>query len=559
MNKFDWLQILATLGGVLILSPVLGKYMALVFEGKISKTSLQKIDQRTLKFLGIDSAPMNSKKYLLNLLCFNFIGFIFVFSILVLQGMLPLNPQALPGLSIDLAFNTAVSFVTNTNWQSYGGESTLSYFSQMVGLAVQNFLSAATGIAVLLALIRGISRRSTADLGNFWLDLHRSILFVLLPISFLFALFLMSQGVIQNFLPYIKALTLEGKEQIIPMGPAASQIAIKMLGTNGGGFLNVNGAHPFENPTPLSNFFQMISIILIPSALVFTFGEMTKKKRDAWILFGCMSALFIGALGVSLYSEYASAHVLGTLPMEGKETRFGVTNSILWSVLTTAASNGSVNAMHSSLSPLSGGVAMLNMMLGEIVFGGVGSGLYGMLIFVLLTVFLAGLMVGRTPEYMGKKLEAFEMKWIIIAILAPSAVILFGAGFSCLLPKALASLSHSGPHGLSELLYAFTSAGANNGSAFGGLSANTPLMNYSLGAAMLIGRFMVIAPVVIVSGSLAEKKISPPSSGTFPTDQPLFGILLISVILIVGALTFFPALSLGPILEHLIFLKGGVL
>jgi len=465
----------------------------------------------------------------------------------------------LSNVSWHSSFNTAVSFMTNTNWQGYAGETTMSYLTQMLGLAVQNFLSAATGIAVFLALARGIVRKSTTAIGNFWVDTVRATLYVLLPLSIILAIILIGQGVVQNFASYQNVITIEGATQSIPEGPAASQIAIKQLGTNGGGFFNANSAHPYENPTPLSNFLEMLSILLLPAALTFAYGSMVKNRKHGWVIFGVMFILLITGLGLSLYSEYNGNPQMGGLAsLEGKETRFGVANSILWSVATTDASNGSINAMHDSLTPLAGGIAMFNLMLGEIIFGGVGAGMYGMLLLVLLTVFLAGLMVGRTPEYLGKKIEAKEMQMTIIAILAPCAVILIGAGIAAVLPEGLSSLANKGPHGLSEILYAFASAAGNNGSAFAGLNANTVFYNVMLGFAMLIGRFAIIVPALVIAGSLAQKKEMAKSIGTFTTDNFIFGILLFSVIIIVGALTFFPVLSLGPIVEHFLMLAGRV-
>jgi K+-transporting ATPase ATPase A chain len=422
----------------------------------------------------------------------------------------------------------------------------------MLGLTVQNFVSAATGIAVLLVIVRGISLRSTDKLGNFWTDLTRSTLYILLPLSILFAIILAGQGVVQNFKSYETVQTLQGVKQIIPMGPAASQIAIKQLGTNGGGFFNANSSHPFENPTPLSNFLQMLAILLIPAALTFTYGKMVGSQRQGWAIFSAMLVLFVIGLGISLYSEYSANPIFGHLPlMEGKETRFGITNSILWANATTSASNGSVNAMHDSLSPFAGMIAMINIMLGEIIFGGVGAGLYGMLIFVILTVFIAGLMVGRTPEYLGKKIEAFEVQMAIIAILAPNLVIQLFTAWASVSNAGLSGLNNAGPHGFSEILYAFSSAAGNNGSAFAGLNSNTVFYNTTLAFGMLIGRFGVIIPVLAIAGNMAKNNATPFSAGTFRTDNWLFIGLLIAVILIVGGLTHFPALALGPVMEHL--------
>jgi K+-transporting ATPase ATPase A chain len=473
------------------------------------------------------------------------------------QAYLPLNTEKLPNVSWHLSFNTAVSFVTNTNWQSYSGENTISYLVQMLGLTVQNFVSAGTGIAVALALIRGLTRKTTEALGSFWVDLTRSVIYVLIPLAMILTILLVGQGVVQNFSHYTTATTLKGAEQVIPLGPAASQIAIKQLGTNGGGFFGANSAHPFENPTPFSNFLEMFALIIISGGLVFTYGHYAKSKRQAWAVFITMLVLLIAGLGISLWSEYSHNNVLNVVGnMEGKETRFGVANSVLWSVVTTVTSCGAVNAMHDSLSPLSGMVSMFNMMLGEIVFGGVGSGLYGIIIFIILTVFIAGLMVGRTPEFLGKKIEAYEMKMAIVAILAPSIVIKLFSALAISIPVGLATLTNAGPHGLSEVLYAFSSAAGNNGSAFGGLGTNNVFYNVMLACGMLVGRFGVIVPVMAIAGNMAQKKSTPVSSGTFKTDNWLFVILLIGIILIVGGLTFFPALALGPIVEHFLMNLG---
>lgn len=562
MTKFDFLQSALFIGFLLILTKPLGSFMAKVFQGE--RTSFSKplgwLERTTHRLGGVDpSREMTWKEYAIALMAFNVLGIVVVFLVQVLQGALPLNPQNLSGVSWHSALNTAVSFVTNTNWQGYAGETTMSYLTQMLALTVQNFVSAAVGMAVAIAFVRGIANRSKPTIGNFWADLTRATVYILLPFSFLFAIVLISEGVIQTFSDYVNVTTLEGVKQTIPMGPTASQVAIKMLGTNGGGFFNANAAHPFENPTPLSNFLQMLSIFLIPAALTYTFGTMTKARIHGWIIFGSMLALFIGLTAASLSSEYSFNPVFshGAL-MEGKETRFGVFNSVLFSTITTSASCGAVNAMHSSLSPLSGAVAMVNMMLGEIIFGGVGAGLYGMLLFVLMTVFIAGLMVGRTPEYLGKKIEAREMTLVILAILAPCATILLGSAISAIVPQGLASLANKGPHGFSEILYAFTSAAANNGSAFAGLNANTPYYNVMLAIAMFVGRFAIIVPVLGIAGSLSSKKYSPPSAGTFDVNTPVFAVLLIAVIIIVGALTFVPALSLGPIVEHFLMKNGQV-
>jgi K+-transporting ATPase ATPase A chain len=447
--------------------------------------------------------------------------------------------------------------MTNTNWQSYSGETTLSYLVQMIGLTVQNFVSAATGIAVLLALIRGLSRKTTQKIGNFWVDLTRSILYVLLPLSFIISILLIGQGVIQNLKPYETVHTLTGTQQVLPMGPAASQIAIKHLGTNGGGFFSANSAHPFENPTPFSNLIEVLAEIIISAALTFTFGKMIGSLRHGWAVFTAMMILLIAGMAFSLHSEYLPNPNFGhSQLMEGKELRFGLTNSIIFETTTTATSSGAVNCMHDSLSPLAGMVGMINMMLGEVIFGGVGSGLYGMVIFIILTVFIAGLMVGRTPEYLGKKIEAYEVKMAIIAALAPNLVILIFASIAAMTSAGLSGLNNAGPHGLSEILYAFSSAAGNNGSAFAGLTANNVFYNLMLGFGMIIGRFGVILPVLAIAGNLAAKKITPASVGTFRTDNSLFITLLIGVILIIGGLTHFPALSLGPIIEHLLLHHG---
>jgi K+-transporting ATPase ATPase A chain len=554
------IQLIIFLVLLIILSPLLGRYMAKVFMGEkhIMKPVFGWLETLIYKASGIKSdEEMNWKTYMYGMLLFNLFGFVLLFLLQIFQSHLPLNTEKLPDVSWHLAFNTAMSFTTNTNWQSYSGENTLSYFVQMLGLTVQNFVSAATGIAVALALIRGLTRKTTDELGNFWADMTRSVLYVLLPLSIILTIALVGQGAVQTFSHYVKATTLQGTEQVIPLGPAASQIAIKQLGTNGGGFFGANSSHPFENPTPFSNFLELLSIIIVSAGLVFTFGHYMKSKRQARAIFITMFILFALGLAISLWSEYNHNNVLNVAgAMEGKETRFGVMNSVLWSVTTTVTSNGSVNAMHDSLSPLSGLVAMFNMMLGEIIFGGVGSGLYGIIIFVILTVFIAGLMVGRTPEYLGKKIEAFEMKMAILAVLAPSIVIKLFSAIACSVPVGVSSLNNAGPHGLSEILYAFSSAAGNNGSAFGGLNVNTVFYNLMIGFGMLIGRFGIIVPVMAIAGSMAKKKITPVSSGTFRTDNWLFVMLLISVILIVGGLTFFPPLALGPVVEHFLMNLG---
>ena len=560
MTTQDFIQIILFFAVLIGLTPILGNFMFKVFTGSkhLMSPVFGWLEKLTYKSSGIDpDEETNWKSYTFSLLMFNFVGFIFVFLIQLLQAQLPLNPANLPNVSWHSAFNTAVSFMTNTNWQGYSGETTLSYFVQMIGLTVQNFVSAATGIAVLLALIRGLARKTTDKLGNFWADLTRSTLYVLLPLSILFAVILVGQGIVQNFKTYDTVQTLQGASQVIPMGPAASQIAIKQLGTNGGGFFNANSAHPFENPTPFSNFLEMLAILLIPAALTFTYGKMVGSTRQGWTILKAMLILLVIGLSISLYAEYSTNPIFGNLHlMEGKETRLGITNSVLWATSTSAASNGSVNAMHDSLSPLSGMVAMINLMLGEIIFGGVGAGLYGMVIFIIITVFIAGLMVGRTPEYLGKKIQKFEVQMAIIAVLAPNIVILLFAAWASVSAPGLAGLNNAGPHGLSEILYAYASAAGNNGSAFAGLNANTVFYNLTIGIGMLIGRFGIIIPVMAIAGSMAKKKITPSSAGTFHTDNWLFIGLLIAVILIVGGLTHFPALSLGPIVEHLLMNNG---
>ncbi|MFA6335121.1 MAG: potassium-transporting ATPase subunit KdpA [Bacteroidales bacterium] len=560
MANQDIIQIIIFFALIIGLAPILGNYMSNVFTGKrhIMSPVFGWLERSTYRFAGVNQNEESDwKSYSFGLLMFNLTGFVAVFLLQIFQRYLPLNPEHLPNVSWHSAFNTAVSFMTNTNWQGYSGETTLSYLTQMLGLTVQNFVSAATGIAVLLALTRGISRKTTDKLGNFWVDITRSTLYVLLPLSIILAVALVSQGVIQNIKAHETVQTLQGVQQMIPMGPVASQVAIKQLGTNGGGFFGSNSSHPFENPTPFSNLLEMLSILLIPAALTFTYGKMIGSKRQGLAIFSVMFILLIAGLGISLYSEYSANSVFGNLPlMEGKETRFGIMNSVLWSVSTTAASNGSVNAMLDSFSPMAGMVGMLNMMFGEIIFGGVGAGIYGMVMYVIITVFIAGLMVGRTPEYMGKKIESQEVKMSIIAILAPSFVILLFSAWASASSYGLTGLNNSGPHGFSEILYAYSSAAGNNGSAFAGLKANTLFYNLTLGIGMLIGRFGVIIPTLAIAGSLAKKKITPVSAGTFATDNWLFVGLLIVVIIFIGGLTFFPALSLGPIIEHLLMNSG---
>ncbi len=560
MSSLEIVQGVLYLALLVAVTPLLGGYMWRVFDGQrtLLSPALRPVEGVLYRLSGVrPEEEQGWKGYLAALLAFNIFGFLLLFTLLLLQGVLPLNPEGLPGVEPSLAFNAATSFMTNTNWQAYAGETTLSQLTQMFGLGVQNFVSAATGMAVVIALTRGLARRSAATLGNFWADLVRGTLYVLLPLALLLAIALVSQGVVQNFDANVTATTLTGQTQVLPQGPAASQIAIKQLGSNGGGFFNANSAHPYENPTPLSNFLQMLAILLIPAALTNTFGRMVGSQRQGWAIFAAMFILLVALLGVMLLAEYAGNPVLGVAgAMEGKETRLGVANSVLWASATTSASNGSVNAMHSSLSPLAGGVALLNMLLGEVIFGGVGAGLYGMLVFVILTVFIAGLMVGRTPEYLGKKIEAREVQMATLAVLLPAASILLFTALAVAVEAGLSSRLSAGPHGFSEILYAYTSASANNGSAFAGLNANTPFYNLTLGLALWLGRFGVIIPVMAIAGSMVGKSVAPPSPGTFPTDQPLFAGMLVGVVVIVGALTFFPALSLGPIVEHFLMAAG---
>lgn len=544
---------------LMALAQPLGRLLALMVA---DKPLLARSERVLWRLAGVDGAAMRWPHYLLAILLFNALGFVLLLAMLMGQGALPLNPQHLPGLSWDLALNTAISFVTNTNWQAYAGESTLSYFSQMAGLTVQNFLSAATGIAVAFALMRGFANRSLETLGNAWRDLTRITVYVLLPISLLMALFFVSQGSIQNFEPYHAFTTLEGAQQTLPLGPVASQEAIKMLGTNGGGFFNANSAHPFENPTALTNFVQMLSIFLIPTALCFAFGQQLGDRRQGHMLLWAMSIMFVLAVVAVMWAELrGNPHFLtlgadSAINMEGKETRFGILNSSLFAVITTAASCGAVNAMHDSFTALGGMVPMWLMQLGEVVFGGVGAGLYGMLLFVLLGVFIAGLMIGRTPEYMGKKIDVWEMKMTALAILVTPTLVLLGTALAMMTEAGRAGMANPGIHGFSEVLYAVSSAANNNGSAFAGLSANTPFWNLLLGFCMLVGRFGIIIPVLAIAGSLAAKKIQPVGNGTLPTHGPLFIALLVGTVLLVGALTFVPALALGPVAEHLQLIQG---
>ena len=562
------LQIGLYLAILLLAAKPLGSYMARVYEGQptILSRVLAPFERLIYRLLGTHEADeMGWKRYAVAMLVFNGMGLLAVYALQRLQGGLPLNPQGFPGVSPDLAFNTASSFATNTNWQSYGGETTMSYLTQMLALTVQNFVSAATGMAVLVAFIRGLRARSATTLGNFWVDLTRGTLYILLPLSILLGLLQVSQGVIQNLSAYTPVEMLEGGEQLLGMGPAASQIAIKQLGTNGGGFFNVNSSHPFENATALSNFGEMLAILLIAGALCYTFGKMIGDTRQGWAVLAAMTIVFVVLLGVAGFSEQAGNARFTTTGvdqvasdtqsggnMEGKEVRFGIATSALWATATTAASNGSVNSMHDSYTPLGGAVPMFLMQLGEVVFGGVGSGLYGMLIFAILAVFIAGLMVGRTPEYLGKKIGPYEMKMAVLVILIPPLVVLVGTAITVLAPIGLAGLQDSGPHGFSEILYTFSSMGNNNGSAFAGYTANNGLVNTLGGVAMIASRFWLAVPVLAIAGSLAAKNPVPPSLGTLPTHTPLFVSLLIGTVILVGALTFIPALALGPIVEHLL-------
>lgn len=545
---------------LMLLAQPLGRFLARLIEDAPLPV-VGGVEKWLWSFSGVRHEEMDWKHYLFAILLFNALGLAALFAILMLQGSLPMNPQHLPGLSWHLALNTAVSFVANTNWQSYAGESTVSYFSQAVGLTVQNFLSAATGIAVVFALIRAFARHSVTTLGNAWRDLTRVTLWVLLPISLVIALFFIQQGAIQNFADYQPYTSLEGAKQLLPMGPVASQEAIKMLGTNGGGFFNANSSHPFENPTALTNFVQMLAIFLIPAALCFAFGEATGDARQGRAILWAMSVIFVVCVVVVMWAEtQGNSHFLtlgadSAINMEGKESRFGILASSLFSVVTTAASCGAVNAMHDSFTALGGMIPMWLMQIGEVVFGGVGSGLYGMLLFVLLAVFIAGLMIGRTPEYLGKKIDVREMKMTALAILVTPALVLLGTALAMMTEAGRAGIYNPGIHGFSEVLYAVSSGANNNGSAFAGLGANTPFWNLLLAVCMLLGRFLVIIPVMAIAGSLVEKKAQPAGVGTLPTHGALFIGLLTGTVLLVGALTFIPALALGPVAEHLSLVK----
>jgi K+-transporting ATPase ATPase A chain len=576
MSTLDWLQPVVYLVVLLLLVKPLGGFMARVYTGERTflHPVLAPVERLFYRAAAVKpDAEMTWKTYAVALLVFNLLGFLAVYALQRLQGILPINPQGLAAVSPDSAFNTAVSFATNTNWQGYGGETTMSYLTQMLALTVQNFVSAATGMAVLIALTRGIVRHTAQTVGNFWVDMTRSILYILMPLAIVLALLLVSQGVVQTFnssqsatlvQPAVDASGQTVTQQVLAVGPAASQIAIKQLGTNGGGFFNVNSAHPFENPTPLSNFLELLAILLLPAALCYTFGKMVGDTRQGWAILAAMTIIFVVLVAVTVWAEQSGNPRLAALGvdqvqsatnlggnMEGKEVRFGVVNSALWATATTAASNGSVNSMHDSFMPLGGLAPMWMIQLGEIIYGGVGSGLYGMLAFVIVAVFIAGLMVGRTPEYLGKKIEAYEMKMASLMILIPVLVVLGGTAIAAVSPSGQATIWNPGAHGFSEILYAFSSAGNNNGSAFAGLGANTLFYNTALGLAMLFARYWLAIPALAIAGSLVSKKKIPAGAGTLPTHTPLFVGWLIGVIVIVGALSFVPALALGPIGEHL--------
>ncbi|WP_159565507.1 potassium-transporting ATPase subunit KdpA [Budvicia diplopodorum] len=558
MNATLFLTITVFLAVLLMLALTLSKLLVKLIEGEPAY-GLLRIEKKLWRGCAIKQKEMTGFQYALAIIVFNLCGLVVLFILLMAQSGLPLNPQQLPNMSWDLAFNTAVSFVTNTNWQAYSGENTLSYFSQMVGLSVQNFLSAATGIAVAFALIRAFARHSSQTIGNAWVDLTRITLYILLPLSLILALFFVSQGVLQNVSPYLHLTTLEGSHQVLPMGPVASQEAIKLLGTNGGGFFGANSAHPFENPTALSNMVQMLAIFLIPCALCMAFGRAVGDSRQGNALLWAMSIIFVIAAVVVVYAElngpdyFTQLGLDGRFNMEGKESRFGIIASSLYAVVTTAASCGAVNAMHDSFTALGGMMPLWLMQIGEVVFGGVGSGLYGMLLFVLLTVFLSGLMIGRSPEYLGKKIDVFEIKMTALAILVTPTLVLLGTALALVTDVGKAGILNPGAHGFTEVLYAFSSAANNNGSAFAGLSVNTPFYNLTLAVIMFLGRFGVIIPVLAIAGRLAAKKRQPAGNGTLPTQGPLFIGLLVGTILLVGALTFVPALALGPIAEYLQF------
>ena len=579
MNIYSWLQLILYMVVLLVLAWPLGVYMARVYQGE--RTFLdpvfRPIERLIYRMAGVHTDDTNWKTYAISMMLFNMLGLLVVYVLQRLQGWLPLNPQGLGVVTTHSSWNTAVSFATNTNWQGYGGEVTMSYLTEMVALALQNFVSAATGMAILVALIRGITRHTTQLIGNFWVDLTRSTLYILLPLSFILALVLVSQGVVQTFSPYKTVSLLQSTtdsngnlvaNQVLPVGPAASQIAIKQLGTNGGGFFSVNSAHPFENPTPFSNFLEMLSILLIPAGLVYTYGKMVRDMRQGMTILAAMTIIFVALLAVTVWAEQKGNPLFPPLGidqtqtninpggnMEGKEVRFGVANSALWATATTSASNGSINSMHDSNMPLGGMIPMWLIQLGEVIYGGVGSGLYGMLAFIIVAVFVAGLMVGRTPEYLGKKIEAYEMKMASLILLIPILMAKIGTAIAVIAPAGIATIYNPGAHGFSEVLYAFTSGAGNNGSAFAGLGANTSFYNTALGIDMLFSRYWLAIPALAIAGSLARKKKVPAGAGTLPTHTPLFVAWLIAVIIIVGALSFFPALALGPIVEHLMLVR----
>lgn len=559
MTLAGWAQIALFCAVVVALVKPLGWYMNRVFAGERTFLSpaVRPIELSLYKIAGVNErSEQDWLTYTVSMLMFHVGGFLILYVLLRTQGWLPFNPQGMTAVAPDLSFNTAVSFITNTNWQNYGGESALSYLSQMLGLTHQNFLSAATGIVVAIALIRGFTRASTRNIGNFWVDITRCTLYILLPICIVYTLFLVWDGIPQTLGAYVDATTLDGGTQTIAVGPVASQVAIKMLGTNGGGFFNANAAHPFENPTAFSNFVQMVSIFALGAALTNVFGRMAGNQKQGWAILWVMGVLFVAGVAACYWAESAGVTGLNALGltggnMEGKEVRFGIAASSLFAVVTTAASCGAVNAMHDSFTALGGMIPMINMQLGEIIIGGVGAGLYGMLIFIVIAIFVAGLMVGRTPEYVGKKIEAKEVKMAMLAILVLPLMYLGFTAVSSVVPSAVAAIANPGPHGFSEMLYLYTSSTANNGSAFAGISANTPFYNVTGAIAMFVGRFFMIIPALAIAGSMAEKKIVPPSAGTFPTTGTLFVGLVVGVIVIVGGLTFFPALALGPIVEHI--------
>jgi potassium-transporting ATPase potassium-binding subunit len=572
MTTIGWLQVMVFFAAIIAVTKPIGVYMFRVFEGERQPLPrvLGRLERLLYRLSGVDPAREQTwKQYTLALLMFSGVSLLITYGFLRLQPLLPLNPQHFPAVEPGLAFNTAASFNTNTNWQSYSGESTMSYLTQMAGLAWHNFTSAAAGIGVALALARGFTRRPGPDgartLGNFYVDLVRGIVYVFLPLGIVFTLGLASQGVIQSLSPYLDVTTLEGGKQTLALGPVASQEAIKQLGTNGGGFFNANAAHPFENPTPFTNFLSMFMIFAVPSALTYTYGRMARDQKHGWALWGAMTVLFAAGVIVCYSAEAHANPAFASLPveqhlgnMEGKEARFGVSASALYATVTTDASCGAVNSMHDSFTPLGGLVPLANIQLGEVVFGGTGAGLYGMLLYVVLTVFIAGLMVGRTPEYLGKKVEAREMKLAMLYVLIFPVLVLGFTAFTAVKAYGVSSLNNAGPHGLMEILYAYTSGAGNNGSAYAGLNANTPWYNLSLGLDMLGGRFLMIVPALAIAGSMIGKKVVPPSGGTFPTNGSTFAVLLVAVIVIVGALTFFPALSLGNIIEHFSATSGKV-